>query len=64
MESAQEFEHLLEQLGWASPTYLSKKWKINRKTVYNWKESGPPVYVLDYLRQTVRLKEGYERLGL
>ena len=54
-QRAQEFQTLTEKLGWASPTYLSRKWELDRKTIYNWKEVGPPVYVLDYLRQTVRI---------
>ena len=54
-QRAKEFQVLTEKLGWASPTFLARKWELDRKTIYNWKESGPPVYVLDYLRQTVRI---------
>ena len=61
-QRGKEFVKLTEKLGWDSPTYLSKKWELDRKTVYNWRKNGPPVYVLEYLRQSLRLKENYDRV--
>ena len=51
---SERFEDLLIRLNWQSPTFLAKKWKISRKTVYNWKKN-PPQVALDYLEQTVRI---------
>ena len=57
MNAAREFIQLTRELGWDSPTELCERWEINRKTVYNWREKGPPKYVLDYLKLALKVRK-------